>query len=143
MSTNVTLTGTLGRDPELKFTKQGKAVVTMSVVTSKSVKNDEGKWENREETWWRVTVWEAMAENVAETLSKGDPVIVVGRSYMEEYTDKDGNQRQSLAVNAYNVGLDLKRRRAQVQRVDRKVEAPAAGDPWAAPKVEEWTEAPF
>jgi single-strand DNA-binding protein len=137
MSTNVTLTGTLGRDPELRFTPAGKAVATLSVVTSKSVLNkDTDKWENEEETWWRVEVWEKMAENVAETLLKGDPVIVVGRSFMDKYTDKEGNERQSLRVNAYNVGLDLKRRTASVNRVKRESGSQgasrASGDAWGS-----------
>lgn len=120
MSTNVTLTGTLGRDPELRFTRDGKAVATMNVVTSKSVRDDDGKWENQEETWWRVTAWEKLAENVAETLMKGDPVVIIGRAFTERYEDKDGNERQSLKVNAYNVALDLKRRSASVKREQRE-----------------------
>lgn len=135
MSTNVTLTGTLGRDPELRFTRDGKAVATLSVVTSKSVKADDGKWENLEETWWRVTAWEKLAENVAETLLKGDPVIIVGRSFMETYEDKEGSQRQSLKVNAYNVALDLKRRSATVNR-ERRDAAPQA--PSRAPEPDAW-----
>jgi single-strand DNA-binding protein len=134
MSTNVTLTGTLGRDPELRFTRDGKAVVTMNVVTSKSVKTDDGKWENHEETWWRVTAWEKLAENVAETLLKGDPVVIIGRSFMDKYEDKDGNERQSLKVNAYNVALDLKRRSASVNRDRRESgsvgRSEPAGDAW-------------
>ena len=139
MSTNVTLTGTLGRDPELRFTAKGKAVVTLSVVTSKSVLDEAtNKWNNEEETWWRVTAWDKLAENVAETLLKGDPVIVVGRAFMDSYDGKDGEKRQSLAVNAYTVALELKRRSASVNRVKRdggsaQSAAPAAGDWDAAP----------
>jgi len=143
MSTNVTLTGTLGRDPELRFTASGKAVVTLSVVTSKSIKNDDGSWENQEETWWRVSAWEKLAENVAATLLKGDPVVVVGRSFMEKYEDKEGNERQSLKVNAYNIGLDLKRRTAQVERsvgqgspqaAREAISEPAGVDTWGEEK---------
>lgn len=137
MSTNVTLTGTLGRDPELRFTKQGKAVVTLSVVTSKSVLDEAtNKWMNEEETWWRVTAWDKLAENVAETLLKGDPVIVVGRAFMDSYDGKDGEKRQSLAVNAYTVALELKRRSASVNRVKRE-SAPSA------PAADQWDAAPF
>jgi single-strand DNA-binding protein len=130
MSTNVTLTGTLGRDPELRFTPSGKPVVSLSVVTSKSVKTDDGKWENHEETWWKVSAWDQLAENIAESLRKGDPVIVVGRSFMEPYKDRDGNDRQVLKVNAFNVGVDLKRRQVSVSRVARD-KAPVADDPWS------------
>ena len=143
MSTNVTLTGTLGRDPELRFTPSGKAVATLSVVTSKSVMDeDTKKWVNEEETWWRVTAWEKLAENVAETLLKGDPVIIVGRSFMETYEDREGNQRQSLKVNAYNVALDLKRRSATVNRERREnaskgASRPVDNDPWAGGQEDE------
>lgn len=139
MSTNVTLTGTLGRDPELRFTAKGKAVVTLSVVTSKSVLDEStNKWVNEEETWWRVTAWDKLAENIAETLLKGDPVIVVGRAFMDSYDGKDGEKRQSLAVNAYTVALELKRRSAAVNRVKRD-----GGAPSARPAADQWDQAPF
>lgn len=135
MSTTVTLTGTLGQDPELRFTKAGKAFASLSVVTSKSVKGDDGKWSDSETTWWRVTAWDTMAENIAETLQKGDPVIVLGRTFMETFEDKAGVERQSLKVAAYNVGLDLRRRSASVSR-DKKpfhVQSVTNDDPWAVP----------
>jgi single-strand DNA-binding protein len=135
MSTTVTLTGTLGQDPELRFTQAGKAVVSLSMVTSKSVKGEDGKWQDTETTWWRVTAWDQMAENCAETLQKGDPVIVVGRTFMETFEDKSGVERQSLKVSAFNVGLDLKRRSASVLRDKQpvSVKAPVGDDPWAVP----------
>lgn len=132
MSTAVTLTGTLGQDPELRFTQAGKAVVSLNLVTSKSVKGDDGKWQDTETTWWRVTAWDQMAENVAETLQKGDPVIVVGRTFMETFEDKSGVERQSLKVSAFNIGLDLRRRSASVLRDKQpvSVKSPVSDDPW-------------
>jgi single-stranded DNA-binding protein len=65
-------------------------------------------------------------------LQKGDPVVVVGRSFMEPYKDKDGNERLSLKVNAYNVGLDLKRRSAKVNRVERS-SGSGEREQWSAP----------
>ena len=132
MSTAVTLTGTLGQDPELRFTQAGKAVVSLSMVTSKSVKGDDGKWQDTETTWWRVTAWDQMAENCAETLQKGDPVIVVGRTFMETFEDKSGVERQSLKVSAFNVGLDLRRRSASVLRDKQpvSVNSPVSDDSW-------------
>lgn len=133
MSTTVTLTGTLGQDPELRFTQAGKAVASLNLVTSKSAKGDDGKWVDSETTWWRVTAWDQMAENIAETLRKGDPIIVVGRAFMESYEDKSGAERQSLKVAAYNVGLDLRRRSASVSRDRQPVNSKSVGsdDPWA------------
>lgn len=136
MSTNVTITGRLGGDPELRFTPQGKAVASLSLVSSKSTKLPNGDWEESETTWYRVTVWDAMAENVAESLTKGDSVIVVGRLFMDNYTDKMGQERQSLKVNAYNVGPDLKRapwRKNAMSGGTSAAPARVNDDPWSTP----------
>lgn len=136
MSTTVHLTGRLGADPELRFTPAGKAVASFNLVTSKNTRDEQGNWTESETTWWRVSAWDAMAENVAESLSKGDAVIVIGRAHMQSYEDRDGNTRQSLTVQAYNIGPDLKRAQAKVVRTQRQG-APAgndnAADPWGTP----------
>ena len=93
MSANVTLVGRLGGDPELRFTQSGKAVASFSMVTSKSTRNADGSWDESETTWYRVDVWETLAEAVVESLNKGDSVIVVGRVYMDSYKGKDGQER--------------------------------------------------
>ena len=131
MSTNVTIEGRVGSDPEIRFTGAGKAVVKFSVVTSKNVKDADGKWSESETTWWKITCWETLGENVADSVSKGSDVIITGRTFVEEWTDKEGNKRQSLAVNAYNVGLALKRAKASSKKVDRASAPVAAEDPWA------------
>lgn len=100
MAGDVTLRGRLGRDPELRFTQTGKPVASLSVVTDRRQKDADGNWESVDTTWWRVTCWDQLAENVAETLTKGDAVIVVGMASLQEYEGKDGDTRQSLSVNA-------------------------------------------
>jgi single-strand DNA-binding protein len=132
MSTNVTLIGRLGGDPEIRFTQAGKSVASFSMVTSKSTKQPDGSWVESETTWYRVEAWEGLGENAVESLRKGDQVIVVGRQYMDTYTAKDGSERQSLKVNAYSIGPDLKR------GVYRKAESAGVAvkpldDPWATP----------
>lgn len=145
MSAQVTLMGVIA-EPNLRFTQSGKAVITFSMVTKRSTLNQETrKWEDHEETWWSVTAWEKLAENCAETLGKGMSVIVVGRTYMDTFTGKDGVERQSLKVLATSVGPDLRRATATVKKVERQTPAASTGpdgfdDPWAtkpAPPVEE------
>lgn len=137
MSTGVTLEGRVGGEPEVRFTKNGKALTKFALVTSKNVKGEDGKWQESETTWWRVTCWDALAENVADSVVKGAHVIVSGRAYTEEWKDREGNARSSLAVNAYNVGLSLKRAKAATKTVERvkAVDAPAENDPWASEDV--------
>jgi single-strand DNA-binding protein len=136
MSTNVTLLARLGADPEIRFTQGGKAVASMRVVTSKKNRNADGSWgEDTEQTWYEVTAWEGLAENIVEVLSKGDAVIVVGRLYMDTYKAKDGTDRQALKVTASTVGPDLLRSRGAAPA--GRPAAVKSEDPWKSPAQEE------
>ncbi len=127
MAGDVTLRGRLGQDPELRFTQSGKAVANLSVVTDRRQKDRDGNWESVDTTWWRVTCWDQLAENVAEALTKGDAVIVVGMASMQEYEAREGGVKQSLAVNAWTVGIDLR----WLRRPDRSTSK--SGDNWSDP----------
>lgn len=133
MSINVTLVGRLGGDPEMRFTQSGKSIASFSMVTSKSSKQADGTWDESETTWYRVDAWDALGENVVESLRKGDEVIVVGRLYMDTYQGKDGQQRQSLKVNAYSVGPNLKRGAWGARQTTAAPAAAATDNPWGAP----------
>ena len=135
MSANITISGNLAADPELRFTKDGKAVVRFTVMTSRSKKNDEGKWESFDVTGWPVTAWDKLAENVAESLLKGDPVIVTGTAATKSWEDKDGNPRSRIEVNAWEVAIGLKRFAVSPRRTERVASTTAStnDDPWATP----------
>ena len=96
----ITLVGNLGRDPELRYTPAGKAVASFSMATNDKRKNKEtGEYEDAT-TWFRVTLWDRQAELAAQHLVKGRQVYIEGRLRIEEYKDRDGNDRQSLEVTA-------------------------------------------
>ena len=140
MSASLTITGNLTADPELRFTPNGKALATFTVVTSKSSKKPDGTWENLDTAFWDVKAWGKIAENCADTLSKGMSVIVVGTALQENWDDKvSGAKRSKIAVTAWNIGVDLKRHTvAQVStpnRADSFATAPAR-DSWSAPVSE-------
>jgi len=84
MSAPITLTGRVVADPELKFGQSGNAVLNLRVVTSARRKTDEG-WQDVDTTFWRVAAFRQLAENAAESLSKGDGVIVVGKVKSREW----------------------------------------------------------
>src|SRR5262245_41837745 len=98
----IIIVGYLGRDPELKYTQQGDAVCNFSVATTEKRKNNRGEAEDLT-TWFRVTAWKRTAEVCGEYLHKGSQVYLEGRLVQREYTDRDGNKRQSLEVNATEV----------------------------------------
>lgn len=133
MSQNVTVIGNLASDPELRFTPQGKAVCNFVVITSKSKKDEQtGKWESYDQTAWRVTAWEKLGENCMETLAKGFPVLVFGNAVLRKWESSDGKQGVNLEVNAFHVGLDLKRFPAKASVIERRdAVAQADGDPWS------------
>lgn len=93
----VILVGYLGRDPELRHIPSGNAVCNFSVATTEKNKDKDVT------TWFRVTVWGKQGENCNEYLSKGSQVYVEGRLRQDEYTDRDGNTKYNLEVNASDV----------------------------------------
>ena len=98
----IILVGYLGRDPELRYTPQGDAVCNFSVATSEKRKDRAGEMQDIT-TWFRVTVWRRQAELANQYLAKGRQVYVEGRLRQEEFTDRDGNRRTTLEVQASDI----------------------------------------
>ena len=119
-------------DPELRFTQAGKAVCSFRVAASDSRKDQAGNWETTEQIFIGVSLWETDAEQAAETLQKGDPVVITGRLYQREYDDRDGNKRTSLEFKFPAVGKVIKGARGQAQGSPPPRQAAPAGDPWAS-----------
>ena len=99
----VMLIGRLGKDPDIRQVgNNGTTLANLSVATSESKKNNHGDWEEHTE-WHRVTVWGRQADAVAEYLSKGSQVYIEGKLQTRQYEDKDGNQRYTTEIVAWNV----------------------------------------
>lgn len=104
----ITIVGNLGADPELRFTKAGKAVASLRVADTPRHKDQSGNWVDGETLWLRINVWERVAEAVAEELRKGDSVMAVGRLTASSYTDKNGNTRETIEMTADKVARIVK-----------------------------------
>jgi single-strand DNA-binding protein len=98
----VILVGNLGRDPEIRYTKDGQAVANFTLATSESFTSREGKREERTE-WHRIVVWGKTAENCAQYLAKGRTVYIEGRIQTREWEDKEGQKRKTTEVVAQTV----------------------------------------
>src|SRR5215213_7195856 len=95
--------GNLGRDPEMRYTPNGRPVTEFSVAVNQSTKNQQtGEWVEATD-WFRVTVWGDRAEKTAEQFRKGNRVFVEGRFRTREYEARDGQKRISLEITADNV----------------------------------------
>ena len=103
----IQIIGNLGRDPELRYTPNGRPVASFTVAVNQSQKNQQtGEWVESTD-WFRVSVWGDRGERVAENLRKGSRVFVDGRFRAREYEANDGQKRISLDITADTVlGLD-------------------------------------
>ena len=146
MSAPITLTGRLGADPEIRFGATGIAILKLRVVTSGRKKTDAG-WEDVDTTWWSVTAFRQIAEHAAESLSKGDEVIVVWKVKQRQYETPEGEKRSVTEVTADHIGPSLRRATVKVNRVQRtdgggraeyeQAKQQLEDDPWALPASEE------
>ena len=109
MKTPITIIGNLGGDPKLRVTAAGDSVAAFSVAVTDRVKDKRsGEWADGETTWYRVSAWRDLGENAAECLNRGQRVTVVGSVKAETWTDKDGNERTTFAVEADDIGLSVR-----------------------------------
>lgn len=97
---HATVTGNLGRDPELKQTRTGKQMATFSVAST--TKRD-GK--EPETTWLDVVCFDRLAEDAAGNFRKGMKVILYGQLSMETFTRKDNTEGSALRMVANDIGL--------------------------------------
>ena len=95
----IILVGNLGRDPELRYTAQGTPVCSFSMATNERRKDRNGEMQDQT-TWFRITLWNRLAETASQYLQKGKQVYIEGRLRVEEYIDRDGKPRHSLEVFA-------------------------------------------
>lgn len=144
MSAPITLVGRLVADPELRFGQNGTAVCKFRVVTSQRRKVGD-EWQDVDTTFWHVSCFKQLAENVAESLLKGHAVIVVGRQKSREYETREGEKRTAWEVTADSVGVDLNRATAKPQKVQRG-DGGFSGqqsDPWASSTPADSGDIPF
>jgi single-strand DNA-binding protein len=97
------LIGNLGRDPELRYTQNGQAVVNFTLATTENW-SDRSTGEKQERTeWHRIVAWGRTGEICAQYLSKGRTVYVEGRIQTREWEDKEGQKRRTTEINAQTV----------------------------------------
>ncbi|MDQ6783263.1 MAG: single-stranded DNA-binding protein [Actinomycetota bacterium] len=127
---SVTLVGNLTRDPELRFTPSGQATTTFGLAVNR-------RWQNRQTQEWDeatsyfdIVCWAQMAENVAQSLSKGTRVVVDGRLDQRSWENAEGDKRSKIEVTADEVAPSLRWATATVTKNERS----SASRPSAQPR---------
>lgn len=138
--TQISIRGNMTAQVEVRFTQSGKAVGNVTVAVNR------GRDDNKQTDFYRVTLWESLAENAAQ-LDKGTSVIVIGRMESRDFDDRDGNKRTAWEVTADAFGPDLRFQTAQVSRSAAGGPQARAGQPQTAPVADDgsWStsEVPF
>ena len=118
--TQMTLTGNLVEDPELRFTPAGQPVAKFRVASTPRFRdNSTGEWKDGDSLFLTCTVWRQAAENVAESLTRGMRVIVTGRLKQRSYETKEGEKRTVYELEVDEVGPSLRNASAKVAKVAR------------------------
>src|SRR4029453_16663706 len=109
-----TIVGNLVDDPELRFTNTGTPVTNLRVAVTQRIPQG-GQWRDGETKFFKVNVWRGQAENLAESLSKGDRVMVTGRLRQRSWETPDGEKRSVTELEADEVGASVKWATAKVE----------------------------
>ena len=126
--TIITVVGNLTEDPELKFTPSGAPVANFTVAsTPRTFDRQTNEWKDGDALFLRCAAWRNLAENVAESLTKGQRVIVTGALRVRQYERQDGSKGTSVEMNVEEVGPSLKFATAKVTKATRSSNAGGGG----------------
>ena len=118
--TIITVIGNLTDDPELKFTPSGAPVANFTVAsTPRTFDKQTNEWKDGDALFLRCAAWRQLAENVAESLTKGQRVIVTGALRVRQYERQDGSKGTSVEMNVDEVGPSLRFATAKVTKATR------------------------
>jgi single-strand DNA-binding protein len=112
---HTTIVGNLVDDPELRVTNNGTAVANLRVAVTQRVQQN-GTWRDGETSFFKVNCWRDQAEHLADSLAKGDRVMVTGRLRQRSWETPEGDKRQVTEIEADEVGASLKFATAKVER---------------------------
>lgn len=118
--TTITIVGNLTTDPELKFTPSGKAVANFSVANNpRTFDRQTNEWKDGDALFLRCNLWAQPAENLAESLSKGTRVIIVGRLKQRTFETREGQKVTVVELDVDEIGPSLRWATATVTKATR------------------------
>lgn len=130
-----TIHGNLTQDPELRFGKTGVAFTKLRAAATPRVYDpSQNGWVDGETWFVDILTFRELAENTAESLTKGDPIIAYGKLNIRTWQTKDGQNRSEIELHATHVGPDLNRRTATLHKPARPENTDQPNhspDPWS------------
>ncbi|GLU88917.1 single-stranded DNA-binding protein [Agromyces sp. NBRC 114283] len=136
MTATTTIVGNTTADVELRYTANGTAVANFTVASTEKVFDRQAnEWKDGKKLFMRCTAWRDLAEHIANSISKGTRVVVVGKIATREFEDREGNKRTTIELEVDEIGPSLRYATAQVTRAQANRGAP---EPAAEP-VDSWS----
>lgn len=127
----LTIRGNLVDDPSLNFTASGVAYSTFRIASTASrFDASSSSWKDVDTVFMNCIAWRFLAENVAESLQRGDGVIVVGRLKQSSYQTSDGQKRTSNEIDVEDVAPSLRRATAKISKTQRRTAAQPSDGSW-------------
>jgi single-strand DNA-binding protein len=121
----VSLIGNVGRDPEVRYTQSGEAILSFSLATTETWNKDGEKHEDTQ--WHNVTVFGKLAASLKDYITKGKKLFVEGKLVTEAWTDKDGNNRKTTKVKLGGYDSKIILLGGKGENAPRSNSAPAPG----------------
>lgn len=91
--------------PDIRFGDDGSAWVKLRGVAKDRFKNKSGEWEDSDPTYMDIIVSGKNAENLAESVTKGDAIVVSGKLVQREWTNAEGQKQKAYSIRAQDVGV--------------------------------------
>ena len=126
----ITIVGNITDDPELRYTANGAAVANFTVAYSTRIRDAAGNWTDGDTSFFKVNVWRALAENAAESLTRGPPLVVTRRLKQRSGENQEGEKRTGVEIEADDVGPSLKWATATVQKTSRSSSSSSSSGDW-------------
>lgn len=140
----VTMVGNLVDEPDLRFTGNGAAVCSIRIASSRRYRDNDGNWQDGETTFMSVNAWRSLGENAAESLHRGDRVVVVGRLRVRSYEDREGTTKWVTEIEADEIAPSLRFASAKLSKGGRSSgPAPPAADFGGVPAASDMDDVPF
>ncbi|MBA2282195.1 MAG: single-stranded DNA-binding protein [Acidimicrobiia bacterium] len=125
----VTIVGNVTRDPELRYANSGTTVVKMGVAVNFRRQNRQSGEMEEETSFFDVTAFGSLAENVGASLTKGNRVVVTGRLQQRSYETQQGEKRSAVEILADEIAPSLRWAQAKVERNERSDSGSGGGRP--------------
>ena len=117
---NVTITGNLTREPELRFTPTGQATATFGIAVNRTWTDRQSQERKESTSFFDIVAWGSLAENAATSLTKGARVVVTGRLDQRSWESAEGDKRSKVEITADDLAPSLRWATAQVTRKERR-----------------------